>query len=294
MDEYTRRTRAWLDDIYTGPPSGEYVPHSPVYGFDPRSQYLGTYGHLFAILTEIAAYEFDNCLEVGAGEGFLADLIRRVFGVPVAAVDLSLAASRRARDVFDLANCVGEARQLPFKSGSVDLVVSINTLEHIADIALAFSELKRVARGVVVVGMPHAARPGERESAEDGEPHAHVSVLTRAEMRRLFGPQARIRGSLSRFVRPLYAFAASDDVSDRPGYRFLRRSPVRPFYRLVRRLAASLDARRVVRHLCRIERAASRWSSQRTYESIVVCGLEGARRRAQPIPAGRILDELLR
>lgn len=294
MDEYTRRTRAWLEDIYAGPAGGVYEPHSPVHGFDARSRHLGTYCHMFAILGEIAQYEFGNCLEVGAGEGFLADLIRRVFGVPVAAVDLSLWANRRARAVFGLPTAVGEARQLPFADDAVDLVVSINTLEHIADIALAFSELQRVARGVVVIGMPHALRPGEREASGGAAPHAHVSVLTRAEMRRLFGPQARIRGSLSRVVRPLYALAAQDDVSGRPEYAFLRRLPCRPLYGAAYAWARRGDARRAVRRLCRLERFASRRAAGRTYESIIVRELAGVRRRQRPVPDEVLLEELLR
>ncbi len=294
MDEYTRRTRAWLEDIYAGPADGEYVPHSPIYGFDPRSQYLGTYCHLYSILREMAHYDFDSCLEVGAGEGFLADLIRRVFEVPVAAVDLSFRASQRARQTFGLDNAVGEARQLPFRDHCVDLVVSINTLEHIADVASAFGELMRVARGVAVIGMPHASRPGEREPIDAGEPHAHVSILTRAEMRRLFGPTAKIRGSLSRWVRPMYALAASDDVSGRPGYERLRRWPWRPLYRLARWRAGRSDAHRVVERLCRLEQVASRTLSAQTYESIVVRELPGVRRRSKPVSEQKILEELLR
>lgn len=292
MDAYTRRTREWLDAIYEGPAGAPYVPHGPVHGFEPTSRYLGTYSHLYAILSELAALDFESCLEVGSGEGLLADLIRRVFGARVAGVDLSHRVCRRAAEVFDLRCAVGEARELPFASQSVDVVVSINTLEHIADIATAWAELRRVARRAIVIGLPHARRPGEAEAPD--EPHAHVSLLTRAEMRGIFGREARIRGSVSRLARPLYALAARDDVSQRQGYEFLRRPWLRPFYALAHGLARRADARRTVAWLCRLEdRWSRRWPGQ-TYESIVVAKLPGASPARRPVTGERILEELLR
>lgn len=292
MDPYTARTRAWLDAIYEGPPGIPYVPHSPVHGFEPRARYIGTYCHLFAILSELSRYEFDSCLEVGSGEGFLAEAIRRLFGVPVLGVDLSHRVCRRARDFFALPAAVGEATALPFADAAVELVVSLNTLEHVPDIAAAWRELRRVGRGVVVAGLPHARRAGERESAE--EPHAHVSLLTHAEMRQLFGPEARLRGSLSRLVRPLYAVAASDDVSQREGYRGLNRPGLRALYGAVRRLGDAVGRRRAVAGLCRLEDFASRRWPRATYESIVVAAGPRARPRRAPLPADRILEALLR
>lgn len=292
MDAYTRRTRDWLEAIYEGPPGIPYAPHSPVHGFDPQSRYIGTYCHLFAVLREVSRYEFGSCLEVGSGEGFLSSRIGRLFGVPTVGVDLAWRVCARAGEFFRLPCAVGEARQLPFRDKSVDLVVSVNTLEHIADVAAAFAELRRVARVAVIVGMPHASRPEERES--DDEPHAHVSVLTRAEMRGLFGPEARIRGSLSRLARPLYALAASDDLAARPGWEGLRRGPRRWLYAAARAWARRGDARRTVARLCRLEERWSRRWSRRTYESIVTRELEGARRRERPPSDDEILAELLR
>lgn len=292
MDSYTARTREWLDAIYEGPPGVPYVPHSPVHGFDPQSRYVGTYCHLFAVLSEMGRYEFTSCLEVGVGEGFLADAIRRVFGVPVVGVDLSHRVCRRAGEFFGLPAAVGEACHLPFRDQSVDLVVSINTLEHIADIGAAWAELQRVARGVVIAGLPHARREGERESAD--EPHAHVSLLTRAEMKATFGPRAHVRGSLSRLARPLYAVAARDDISTRPGYEALRRPWLRTAYAVARGVGRGLDRRRTVGWLCRLEdRLSRRWPGA-TFESIVVADSMGSRRRVRPVGPERILPALLR
>jgi SAM-dependent methyltransferase len=292
MDDYTRRTRDWLEGIYEGAPGVPYVPHSPVFGFKPLSRYIGTYCHLFAVMREIAPYEVGSCLEVGCGEGFLSSLIRRLFGARVAGVDLSHRVCGRAAEYFNLPCAVSEATALPFRDGSFDLVVSINTLEHIADLAGAYAELRRVSRGLVVVGMPHASRPGKEESAD--EPHAHVSLPTRAEMRTIFGRRARIRGSLSRMARPLYVLAARDDISTRVGYERLGRGLGRAVYALTRRAALAFDARRTVAWLCRREdRWSRRWSGP-TYESIIVSEVAPPRRASRGLSDEAILSELLR
>ena len=293
MDEHTRRTREWLDAIFAGPAHRTYIPHSPILGFDPRSDYLGTYCHVFAILTEMARYDFKSCLEVGAGEGFLSDVIRRVFGVPVAAVDLSWSANRRAREALGLMNVVGEARELPFKNGCVDLVVSVNTLEHVLDVGSAFAELARVARGVAIIGMPHAAPWQPKDAVDVNEPHAHVSMLTRSEMHAVFGESARIRGSLSRLVRPLYALAARDDITAKPRYARLKRLPLRAAYQAARWIGSRVDARALIRGLCRLDRAMSSALPAQTYESIIVRELSATPRRI-PLSADAILAAMLR
>jgi SAM-dependent methyltransferase len=294
MDEYTRRTRDWLDGIFAGPVDGPYLPHSPINGFDPHSQYIGTYCHLFSVLSEIARYEFDSCIEVGAGEGFLAEVIRKLFGVPVAAVDLSWWANRRARETFGIANAVAEARELPFKDRCTDLVVSVNTLEHLVDLPDVVAELTRITRGVMVIGMPHARPGSEQAVVNPSEPHAHVSVPSRAEMHRLFGEPARITGSLSPVVRPLYALAARDDVTAKTRYEWMRIGLAGVLYKAARAVGRRCEPRRVVRGLCHLERAAARILSSRTYESIIVRELADVRRRPRPLPAATILATLLR
>jgi hypothetical protein len=119
-------------------------------------------------------------------------------------------------------------------------------------------------------------------------------MLTRAEMRGLFGASAQIQGSLSRLVRPLYALAASDDVSSKSSYRTLNRAWLRPLYLGARGIASHIDARRFVARLCRLEHAVSRRLPRSTYESIIVRELSGARPRGTAVPAEEILRELLR
>ncbi len=293
MDEYTRRTRAWLEEIYAGPPAGfgAYVPHSPVHGLSFRSRYLGTYAHLYAVLRHLGKYEFSSVLDLGAGEGFLARMIEDIFQVRCLAVDLSLQACRRARERLRDVVCA-DALQLPFPDNAVDVVVSVNTLEHIQPIQEVVAELRRTARQLLVVALPHARSGTLRELPVS--PHAHVSMLTRAEMQLLFGPQAHVYPSLSRIVRPFYALIAEDDVREEPRYRWLARWPWNRMYGLARMLGRHLPRATLLRWLCRVEYAVSQLCPWWTYESIVVVELHGARLRPRRLPSRLLLDALLR
>ncbi|GBD25518.1 Ubiquinone/menaquinone biosynthesis C-methyltransferase UbiE [bacterium HR30] len=293
MDEYTRRTRAWLDEIYSGPPPGfgSYVPHSPIHGLSLRSQYLGTYVHLYAVLRHLSKYEFSSVLDLGAGEGFLARMIEDLFRARCVAVDLSVQACRRARE--RIGNVVSaEALHLPFRNKAVDVAVSVNTLEHVRPIQEAVEELQRTARNLIVVALPHARSGTPREAPVT--PHAHVSMLTRAEMQLLFGPRARIYPSLSRLLRPFYAIIAEDDVREQPRYQWLKRLPWNILYAAARMLGRYVPRATLLRWLCRAEYAVAQLFPWWTYESIVVVELEGARHRRPHVPSRVLLDALLR
>lgn len=292
MDDYTRRTRAYLEQLYAGPPPGwgEYVPHAPVQGFRPQSRYLGTYAHTYFVLQHLGRYEFASCLDVGAGEGFLGALIERIFGAKVTAVDLSLRACRRAQEARLSAVCA-EALLLPFSDQSFDVVVSLNTLEHVPDVAQAYEELCRVARSVVVIGMPRARRGQQSESPQT--PHAHVSLFTRRQMQLMFGPQARLCGSLSFLARTLYPLVAEDDVRSNDRYRWLGRPPWSWVYGALHTAGRVVPRHRSVAWLCRIEALLSHVLPWWTYETVIVRELAGARRRRPPLAPRVILRALL-
>lgn len=91
-------------------------------------------------------------LDFGAGDGFVADLMR-ARGFDVSAVDV---APRRPL-VFPVVR-VGPTA-LPFRSDTFDAVVSSNVLEHVRDLPGTLAELRRVltARGLGVFWMPTPA-----------------------------------------------------------------------------------------------------------------------------------------
>jgi SAM-dependent methyltransferase len=94
-------------------------------------------------------------LEVGVGEGEVSERIRaRYPDAGVVGVDLpdpELAASWHERG---LAGVFGDIAHLPFPSGSFDLVLAIEVLEHVPDPPAALAELERVGRDRLVLSVP--------------------------------------------------------------------------------------------------------------------------------------------
>src|SRR5215210_9000456 len=85
------------------------------------------------------------CLEVGCGTGLTSHFLRQRGGTWVSA-DFERDHVRSARQlVRDRILQVGD-RQLPFATGSFDLVAAINFLEHIKDDETFFAEMVRVLK----------------------------------------------------------------------------------------------------------------------------------------------------
>ena len=82
-------------------------------------------------------------LEVGCGEGFL---LAALTATETAAVDLSIAAVKKARERVNSAYALALAERLPFPSGSFDLVISVGVMEHFLDDNAATTEIRRVLK----------------------------------------------------------------------------------------------------------------------------------------------------
>lgn len=92
-------------------------------------------------------------LDVGTGLADIPDAIRRKHGrVTTIGLDEAPDLLRQASERLDHAVC-GNARSLPFRDASIDVVICSQLLHHFADDDLAdiIAELNRVARSLVVV-----------------------------------------------------------------------------------------------------------------------------------------------
>ena len=90
-------------------------------------------------------------LEVGCGRGLLANSLSK--NNDVTACDIVInegLAEKYPKVTFTEANI----ERLPFKDNEFDIVVTTHTLEHVRDLATAVSEVKRVAREVVIIVVP--------------------------------------------------------------------------------------------------------------------------------------------
>jgi SAM-dependent methyltransferase len=138
-------------------------------------------------------------LEVGVGEGEVSERIRarypdaRIVGVDLP--DPELAASWRERG---LAGLFGDIARLPFPSGSFDLVLAIEVLEHVPDPPAALAELERVGRDRLVLSVPrepiwrvaNMAR-GKYVSALGNTP-GHINHWSRRGFARFVGTQFEV------------------------------------------------------------------------------------------------------
>ena len=101
-----------------------------------------------------------DVLDIASGEGYgstlLAGSARSVVGV-----DLSAAAVAHARQKYAATTNLrfeqGSVTAVPLASASVDVVVSFETVEHLAEQSQMLSELKRVLRpdGLLVISSPN-------------------------------------------------------------------------------------------------------------------------------------------
>ncbi len=105
--------------------------------------------------------------DVGCGYGAYAKALAyrlpsaRIFGVDSSREYISEAARRnRTENTLFL---LGDAEELPFKPGTMDLVLCSEVLEHVEDVRKALNEIHRVlaGRGRVVVTVPSKLFPFE-------------------------------------------------------------------------------------------------------------------------------------
>jgi ubiquinone/menaquinone biosynthesis C-methylase UbiE len=101
----------------------------------------------------------DVALDLGVGDGRLATQIHatRLIGADVSQVALD----RARKHLPDAELVLVEPDQpLPFEDNAFDLVTCIETIEHIRDVQLTFSEIRRVLRpgGRLALTTPAAAR----------------------------------------------------------------------------------------------------------------------------------------
>ena len=141
-------------------------------------------GDLLALLPA----RFDSALDIGARDGFISKLLAERCDA-VIALDLNMPSIEHER-----VRCVqGDIAALDFPDGAIDLVFCTEVLEHIPPPLLeqAASELARVARRYVLVGVPYNQdiRAGRTTCAacdKKNPPWGHVNSLDEKRLEELF------------------------------------------------------------------------------------------------------------
>src|SRR5215469_3933352 len=132
----------------------------------PVWDYWVRYSRVVAVVTDVKPGERQRLLEVSSGRGGIAWLFRDP-AVRSCLVDRDPQLLRDPRGGASWRVCA-DAASLPFPSGSFDVVISVDTVEHLpAEIRPIFiSELKRVAAHTVVITCPMQSEDGVFRAAE--------------------------------------------------------------------------------------------------------------------------------
>ena len=126
-------------------------------------------------------------LDVACGEGYGSAALAAAGAAGVIGVDVSASACEHARQKYGLDARVGRAERLPIDTASIDLVVSFETLEHVAEPAAFLDECRRVLvpGGRVVISTPNRDVYGHR-TGEQPNPY-HCSEMSQAEFTAALG-----------------------------------------------------------------------------------------------------------
>lgn len=95
-------------------------------------------------------------LDVGCGEGVvLRHLDRHLSGITAIGLDVDGTGLRVAQSQNSVSLVQGSVYALPFATGSFDLVLCCEVLEHVDDPDAALAELSRVSGNRVLLSVPH-------------------------------------------------------------------------------------------------------------------------------------------
>jgi ubiquinone/menaquinone biosynthesis C-methylase UbiE len=146
--------------------------------------------HRYALAAELARDKV--VLDFACGEGYgsdaLARVARRVIGVDIDPTSICHATRTYRRQNLEFR--AGSATRIPVESASVDLVVSFETIEHLAEHDLMLGEIKRVLvpGGTLIISTPDRTNYSEIPSYNN--PY-HVKELNLEEFVALIGHSFR-------------------------------------------------------------------------------------------------------
>lgn len=98
-------------------------------------------------INEVVTTHPKNVLEVGIGNGLVSHTLK-LLGIKTITLDI---------DARLKPDRIGDVRKLPFKKNTFDTILCAEVLEHIpfADFFTALRQLHKVARGYVIITLPH-------------------------------------------------------------------------------------------------------------------------------------------
>jgi SAM-dependent methyltransferase len=210
---FTRRNREWFTQRYDFASAGVYFPHQPVYGFSRWEEHIQDYFRSYHLLRALERIRFSSFLDVGCAEGYFVNLVRSLFEVDAVGVDIAPSGVRRARELYRIPGVAADALRLPFRDRSFDVVLSSETLEHVADPQAVIAELVRVARRYVVLSTPAARSQAELDEhfrrVDANVIFSHFHYFTEAQLRAWLPPGTLVLGAGHRSMERVFRWFSS-------------------------------------------------------------------------------------
>ncbi len=165
--------------------------HHPHEGYTPAA--WRHYTRRLALLDRMKDLQFGSVLDVGCAEGYFMATIAEARGAEVWGIDLSDRAVAVAASRYGFPVAAAKATALPFADGAFDLVMSTETIEHVLDPEAMLAEMRRVARGHVLVTTPVSQAEDEHDPDYELGSTGHINNFDEPSVRRLFGREADVR-----------------------------------------------------------------------------------------------------
>src|SRR5262245_27635877 len=212
-----QRTRAWLQERFREGIKLGYDRRAGVFEADGRPCRVTLYAFqllqrklkIFRLLDRL---RFESFIDVGAGFEDYPKLVRERYGAAPYYADFNHQANLPfdgfESDRLDHAVTASLAR-LPFPDGAFDVVLCSEGLEHLVRPVEAIAELRRIARKAVIVTSleAFAPRPLARwwlhYRVDVTVPHVERNFLSWADLRILFGDDARFEALLDSTTLPV-------------------------------------------------------------------------------------------
>jgi 2-polyprenyl-3-methyl-5-hydroxy-6-metoxy-1,4-benzoquinol methylase len=141
-------------DIVIGNTTLKYTAKNPAIRF-LTERWVANLERMIEQVAADSSGEPKRVLEVGCGEGVIADKLHRRFGAEVVALDLPDAGLRSWWQNYPGPGYLhADAHHLPFEDDQFDLVVSVEVLEHLSDPVRGLREMARVSRQHMIFSVP--------------------------------------------------------------------------------------------------------------------------------------------
>ena len=139
-------------------------------------------------------------LDIACGEGYGSAALRRAGAAHITGVDVSEEVCVHARDKYGICTKPGSAERIPLEAGSVDVVVSFETIEHVERPDCFLDECVRV---LTPGGRLIISTPNKRVYGRDVKNPYHCSEMTEEEF--TVALHSRFRGCQLYTQRPMVA-----------------------------------------------------------------------------------------